>query len=215
MKKILLLTMMCFLALFGNVRAQETIEIGEDKTPAGGYNLPTYDFNQYSISQQIYTEAEMEGKTGNITDVSFRLSSSKSASVKRTYAVYIKSTDLTAFADGNSFFQLSESDKVFEGQVELPTAAGSWYTINFDTPFKYTGGNFMLCVYDKTGSQTSMSDFSMFYQYSTTENASIHKNAWGNTPLNVSSLSGGTVVASKNQIKLTFVAAEEEKATEE
>ena len=202
--------MMCFLALFGNVRAQETIEIGEDKTPAGGYNLPTYDFNQYSISQQIYTEAEMEGKTGNITDVSFRLSSSKSASVKRTYAVYIKSTDLTAFADGNSFFQLSESDKVFEGQVELPTAAGSWYTINFDTPFKYTGGNFMLCVYDKTGSQTSMSDFSMFYQYSTTENASIHKNAWGNTPLNVSSLSGGTVVASKNQIKLTFVAAEEE-----
>ena len=210
MKKILLLTMMCFLALFGNVRAQETIEIGEDKTPAGGYNLPTYDFNQYSISQQIYTEAEMEGKTGNITDVSFRLSSSKSASVKRTYAVYMKSTDLTAFADGNSFFQLSESDKVFEGQVELPTAAGSWYTINFDTPFKYTGGNFMLCVYDKTGSQTSMSDFSMFYQYSTTENASIHKNAWGNTPLNVSSLSGGTVVASKNQIKLTFVAAEEE-----
>ena len=72
MKKILLLTMMCFFALFGNVRAQETIEIGEDKAPVGGNFIPVNDFWEYSISQQIYTEAEMEGKTGNITDVSFR-----------------------------------------------------------------------------------------------------------------------------------------------
>ena len=69
MKKALLLTIMCVFALFGNVKAQETIEVGESKVIS--WSNPIVDYYNYSVCQQIYTAAELQGKTGVISRVVF------------------------------------------------------------------------------------------------------------------------------------------------
>ena len=211
MKKNLLLAIICAFTLFSNVIAQETtIEIGADKTPTSGYDfVPVYDYACYSISQQIYTSEEMGEVKGEITSVSFRLGYATTSTVTRRYAVYMVNTELSSFADGNSFVNLNDNNKVFEGDVVITNAANSWYTINFTEPFNYTGGNVLLCVYDKSGTQLS-SNFHSFYKFSVNYNASIYKTDWfGDSAFNVGNLSGGTTVQYKNQIKMTIIESED------
>ena len=69
MKK-LLLSLVCVLGLLGGLRAQEeTISIGSGD---GAINYsPTYVDSYYSVTQQIFTAAEMQNKSGKITSVTF------------------------------------------------------------------------------------------------------------------------------------------------
>ena len=172
MRKFLLITMMCLFGLF-TVNAQETpvdpenlyiVEIGADKNPnsSGNYYVPAYDYSPYAISQQIYTEEDMAGTVGKIYSVAFKLGMQRSA-VTRKYEVYITSTELEGF-EGYNYIALSETDKVFDGDVEILGTADSWYTINFDKPFDYTGGNIVLTVYDKTGTGNT-ANYHTFYKY--------------------------------------------------
>ena len=142
------------------------VEIGADKNPTVSYNyyVPVYDYAKYAMSQQIYTEEDMAGTVGKIYSVAFKLGNSRTA-VTRKYEVYITSTELDAF-EGNSFVELTETDKVFDGDVEISGVIDSWYTIVFDKPFNYTGGNFVITVYDKTGESLGNSGFHTFYRYS-------------------------------------------------
>ena len=70
-KKFILLMMTCLLGLFGTVKAQETITIGEGGTATDKY-VPTYMYYKYSITQQIYTSDDMQGVSGNITRMEFK-----------------------------------------------------------------------------------------------------------------------------------------------
>ena len=163
---------MCLFGLF-TVNAQETpvdpenlyiVEIGADKNPnsSGNYYVPVYDYSKYAMSQQIYTEEEMAGTVGKIYSVAFKVGMQRSA-VTRKYEVYLTSTELEGF-EGNNYIALSEADKVFDGDVEILGTADSWYTINFDKPFDYTGGNIVLTVYDKTGTGNT-ANYHTFYKY--------------------------------------------------
>ena len=142
------------------------VEIGADKNPTVSYNsyVPVYDYAKYAMSQQIYTEEDMAGTVGQIYSVAFKLGNSRTA-VTRKYEVYITSTELDAF-EGNSFVELTETDKVFDGDVEISGVIDSWYTIVFDKPFNYTGGNFVITVYDKTGESLGNYGYHTFYRYS-------------------------------------------------
>ena len=62
-------------------------------TSADSY-LPTYAYYKYSLTQQIYTAAEV-GQAGTITKIAFKVSNSKSTT--RTLDVYLKHTSKTAF----------------------------------------------------------------------------------------------------------------------
>ena len=140
------------------------VEIGADKNPnsSGNYYVPVYDYSPYAISQQIYTEEDMAGTVGKIYSVAFKLGMQRSA-VTRKYEVYITSTELEGF-EGYNYIALSEADKVFDGDVEIEGTANSWYTIVFDKPFDYTGGNFVISVYDKTGTGNT-ANYHTFYKY--------------------------------------------------
>ena len=170
MRKFLLITMMCVLGLFGAVNAQAPenlyiVEVGADKNPnsTNNFYVPVYDFSKYGMSQQIYTAEELGGTVGEIWSVAFKLGNARATSVTRQYEVYLTSTERSAF-DGNNFVALNETDKVFDGAVEISGVMDTWYTINFDQAFNYTGGNLVLAVYDKTG-ESNTQNFHYFYKF--------------------------------------------------
>ena len=184
----------------------EIFEVGADKNPVGGnYYLPVYDYSRYAMSQQIYLAEELAGNEGyNIYSVAFKLSSAKRDPMTRQYEVYVQSTELSAF-DGNNFVALTEADKVFDGEVEIEGSIDSWYTINFTTPFNYTGGNIVLTVYDKTGTMNSYT-YHRFYTYSATGRA-LYKQ--GSTAVDMLNLTTGSIQSNVNQIRFGFGFSEE------
>ena len=126
----------------------QAIEIGTDYSTHN--YLPTYNYYNYSMTEQIYTADEI-GMAGTITCVAFY---NEGAEKTRTLDFYLKATDKTAFSSKTDWITVSASDKVFSGEVTL--AANTWSYVNFTTPFEYDGtSNLVLVVDDNTGSYTS------------------------------------------------------------
>jgi hypothetical protein len=164
--------------------------------------LPTYAYYKYSLTQQIYTAAEV-GSAGAITAVAFKVSNSKSTT--RTIDLYLKHTSKTAFSSGTDWATCSNSDKVFSGSVAFN--ASGWTTITLTTPFEYDGeSNLLVCMDDNTGSYVSNSNNSpKFYVYSTSANRAlrIYSDDTNYNPASASSNSG-TQVTSNNQVTFTI-----------
>ena len=188
----------------------------EQQTPGGGSAtevtigsgsstnayLPTYAYYKYSLTEQIYTAAEI-GQAGTITAVSFKVSNSKSTT--RTVDLYLKHTTKTAFSSKTGWETLSSSDKVYSGSVTFN--ASGWTTITLSTPFVYNGtSNLIIGMDDNTGSYVSSSSNSpQFYVYSTGANRAlrIYSDNTNYNPASPTSYSG-TYVTSNNQIKLAM-----------
>ena len=162
--------------------------------------LPTYAYYNYSLTEQIYTAAEI-GQAGTITSVSFKVSNSKSTT--RTVDLYMKHTTKTAFSSKTGWESLSSSDKVYSGSVTFN--ASGWTTITLSTPFVYNGtSNLIIGMDDNTGSYVSSSSNSpKFYVYSTSANRAlrIYSDYTNYNPASPSSYSG-SYVTSNNQIVL-------------
>ena len=161
MKKALLLTVMCVLALFGNVRAQETIEVGTSSVLV--WNSPIVDYFNYSVCQQIYTAEELQGKTGLINRITFEHGTGGANT--RDIVVYMKNVDKKLFTSGQDWVEVTDADIVFDGAWSLPAAFSAnivTVAIDFTKNFEYTGGDLLLCIYDKTG--YGESNYNQFYQ---------------------------------------------------
>ena len=179
---------------------------GSDVTIGSGTStnayIPTYAWYDYSLSQQIYTSAEVGG-AGTITAVAFKVANSKSTA--RDIDVYLSHTSTNAFSSTSSWISQSTSYRVFSGNVNFN--ASGWTTITLDTPFEYNGtSNVLLTVDDNTGSYVSGSSNSpSFYVYSTSSSSAIYKYNDG-TNLTPASMSiTGTLLQSKNQVVFTKV----------
>ncbi len=174
-----------------------TVEIGEDKEPfaANNFHLPVYDFAQYALSQQIYTEEDFEDNLGAIHSVSFKLGNQRDA-VVRQYEVYMKHTDLDVF--NAAYVTMTEEDKVFDGSVDISGQMDSWYKITFDKPFDYAGGNVVLCVYDKTGVKLQTT-YHTFYRYNVEGSRAMYSQ--GPDPYDFSTLISGVALNYVNQVK--------------
>ena len=178
---------------------------GGDVTIGSGTNansyLPTYTYYNYSLTQQIYTSAEM-GDAGTITAVAFQVSNSKPAT--RTIDIYLSHTSNGSFSGTSAWVSQSTSNRVFSGSVDF--ASSGWTTITLDTPFEYNGtSNLLITVDDNTGSYiTGSSNNPSFYTYSTNStNRAIYKyNDY--TDYNPASMTtSGTLMAYNNQIVFT------------
>ena len=151
MKKLLLSAIVCVLAMFGTLKAQDK-EVVIDGT-VGSYTpfetrcAPLFVAVQYSISQQYYTAEEIGMEAGYIKSLSFKTGVWYEDDARRL-EVYMVNTEDATF-NGLDMVQVTNEDKVFSGNVTfLPN---SWATIEFDKYFNYTGGNVMVCVSDLTG----------------------------------------------------------------
>ena len=126
----------------------QAIEIGTDYSTHN--YLPTFNYYNYSMTEQIYTADEI-GMAGTINSIAFY---NEGAEKTRTLDFYLKATTKNSFSSKTDWITVSASDKVFSGEVTL--VANTWSFVNFTTPFEYDGtSNLVLVVDDNTGSYTS------------------------------------------------------------
>ena len=207
MKKTLLFVIMCVFALLGNVKAQEVIEVGQSSFPS--WLNPIADYFNYSVVQQIYTAEDLQGKTGTINKITFDLSTG--ATTTRDVVVYMKNIDKTAFSSATDWVEVSDADIVFDGSWALPATLTSIIevSIEFTKGFEYTGGDLLLCMYDKTGSAVTM-NYNQFYAYYNSDMAkrTLYCNSANAIDVNNISSVSGTTYAYTNYIKFTITANE-------
>ena len=126
------------------------VEIGEFTTTTTNTYLPSYNYYNYSLTQQIYTAEEI-GSAGTINWIAFY---NEGVEKTRTYDFYLKATEKTSFSSNDDWITVDASDKVFTGSVTM--ASATWTIINFTTPYEYDGtSNLVLVVDDNTGGYTS------------------------------------------------------------
>ncbi|MCR4809413.1 MAG: fibronectin type III domain-containing protein [Prevotella sp.] len=167
--------------------------IGEG-TATNNY-LPTYTFYNHSLTQQIYTAAEL-GEGGFILSVDFFCS----GAVTRNLDIYMVSTNKSSFESTTDWESVTSSDLVFSGEVTF--AAGDWTTIEFENPFEYNGdSNVVLVVDDNTGSYVTSPSFYVFDAAS--QALRVYSDGTDYDPSTPSSYEG-TVLSVKNRVRFAI-----------
>ena len=142
-----------------NVTVEQTYEITIGEGSSTSADLPFNMYYNYGLSEQLYTAQEIGVGACNINSVAFKL---VSGTASKTYAldVYMMNTDKTAITI-EDYVNVTSDDRVFSGNVNFTT--GDWTTIQFTTPFTYTGGNVLLVVDNNTGDYDGYSrNFAVF-----------------------------------------------------
>ncbi|MBO4752934.1 MAG: choice-of-anchor J domain-containing protein, partial [Bacteroidales bacterium] len=126
----------------------DTAYVGDYSQNETNQYLPSFNYYNYSLTQQIYEPCEI-GKTGNITSIAFY---NEGAVKTRTYDIYLVNTNRTAFTSTTDWMTVTDANRVFRGEVTM--AANTWTVIGFDTPFAYTGNNLAVIIDDNSGAYT-------------------------------------------------------------
>ena len=185
----------------------ENVIIGDGNSTTGV--LPIYSACAYSISQQIYTRAEI-GQTGNIKSVSFKYKSGLTTSCTRTVKVYLKHTAKELFTGTTDWVSMTDDDLVYNGDITVNAVADEWVRIKLDEPFEYKGNNLVVCVYDYTGTANDqitfaadeISEAKSLYYYSLYSASSLD-------PSNVNKTGYIPSPVKRNQIRFSFVTGNE------
>ena len=133
--------------------------------------LPAYLFASSSISQQIFTAAELS----NVPVIDgFRIyMTSSSATPDRQWDVYLDTTSRSSYGGVNDYIVPTTANRYFSGSVSL---SQGWVAVTFDSAFTVPAGmNVVLTVNDKTGTTgssrsfrtTTTSDTMSLYGYTT------------------------------------------------
>ena len=200
MKNRFLLSIVLMLACFSVARA-EVVTVGSGTDTNTGLPFPT-NWN-YCFSQQIYSSTEI-GRTGTITSIAFYAAESTTPTHYRNIRVYMTLTDKTSFSSSTDWETVSESDKVFSGNVSF--SMETWTTITLDTPFQYDGTkNLCITVNDVTGSYLN-STYWLSYSDGSKSIAWYNDNeAYDATSLSTATTAGAKVTRDyKSQVQLTF-----------
>jgi hypothetical protein len=110
--------------------------------------LPTNTYYNYSLTQQIFTAAELGLTTA--TDLSSVTFYNTGTAKTRNLTIYMVNTNKSSFQNATDWIVPTEADKVFSGRVEM---AVGMKTIYFNSAFTYDGSsNIAMIVDDNTGS---------------------------------------------------------------
>ena len=175
------------------------VMIGDGSSSTSEY-LPSYNYYNYTLSEQIYTSAELGG-AGIITSIAFY---NEGAEKTRTYDFYMKNTTKNTFTGATDWITVTSSDKVFSGSVTM--VANDWTTITFSTPFVYDGtSNVVLVADDNTGTYTNSPHMACRVFTATSQALYAYNDNTNFNPLSppTSSSTNNAVLSKKNQIILT------------
>ena len=179
---------------YGAPGAEENHVIGTG-TNTNNY-LPSYNFYNYSFTEQIYTVAEVGG-SGIINSIAFYNNGSEKT---RTIDVYLMETDKSSFSSSTDWVAVSESQKVYSGSTTF--SVGQWTVLTFSTPFTYSGnGNLLVVVDDNTGSYASSPHAAYLVSDATAQTLRVYSDDINYSPSNPSSYNG-TIMSVKNNIQL-------------
>ena len=109
-------------------------------------NVPFNNWDNYALTQHIYTADELGNQAGKITSIDLRETSTNDC--RRTMDIYLVNTDKSNFENATDWIKVTEADKVFSGQVDFPE--DDWATVTFDTPFMYDGTSNLAIIFDVT-----------------------------------------------------------------
>ncbi len=171
MKRLILFTMMCLFGFIGSINAQTTanLVIGAEGTDSST-GIPTNEYYNYSISQQIYTAEEMRELSGTITSIAFKQSDNSART--RNLAIYLLNTTKDSFQNTSDWVSVTSEDLVWGGNIDYPGVADEWIEFQLQKPFEYTGENLLVCVCDNSGNWQYTASF---YTYSTgSDRRAIH-----------------------------------------
>ena len=188
----------------GGGGGEGVVSIGDPTNNSG--QLPIHAYYEYSYSQQIYTQAEIDPDgtlAGSmITKIAFK--QSNSYAMERSVVVYMQNTNTSSFRTNTSWINVTDASKVFEGTITTP-GQNQYLEIRLDTPLEYTGGNLLISVFDNTGKWTSA--YPRFYCYATdSRSLQVHSTQQTFDPKNMGG--GGNDLSLNNTIDITFEAAE-------
>ena len=162
--------------------------------------LPVNTYYNYSLTQQIYTSAEI-GQAGDIYSVAFYNTSDPG---DRNIDIYMVHTGKDAFSNNNDWTAVSFDNRVFSGSVTFK--ANEWTTIEFPIPFAYNGvDNLLIVVDDNTGTYDHSRYFSVFD--APNQAVRVYSDNTNYDPANCGAYTG-TLQAVKNQIVIGFVPGE-------
>ena len=179
--------------------AQTIVEIPTTGGTTGNSYLPSYSFYNYSLTQQIYTAAEI-GMPGTINSVAFYNDGSTKT---RSYTMYMVNTSKQSFTNSTDWITVTAADKVFTGSVTMTGSA--WTTIQLDSAFVYDGAsNLAIIMDDNTGSYSS--GMSCYVFDATGMALRVYSDGTNYDPMAPSGYSG-TVMDVKNHIKLDITPA--------
>ena len=161
--------------------------------------LPSFSFYNYSLTQQIYTAEEI-GRMGAINSVAFF---NGGATKTRIYNIYLVHTEKTSFDNANDWIAVSETDKVFGGEVTM--AVDDWTTIPFNKTWLYDGtSNLVLVVDDNTGSYTGSPHMACrVFGTGSSQAIRVYSDGINYNPFEPTQYDG-TLLTEKNQITLGF-----------
>ena len=174
------------------------IVIGNESSTTTSTYIPEYHYYNYSLSEQIFTPAEIAA--GTYSSISFYLTQGKSG-MTRNVDIYLKETSKSEFTSTSDWESASGAQLVYSGSYS-PAEAG-WMTIDFNSNFTYSGtDNLMLIFYDKTGSYVGSPYATYKTSPSAASNMSLYKyqDATGIDPMNMTI--AGTRLSVHNVIKL-------------
>ena len=174
--------------------------VGDHSDNTSNY-LPSYSYFNYSLSEQIYTANEI-GTAGVIRGIAFYNAGTQAKT--RTFDIYMKTTEKTAFASQTDWISASVTDKVFSGSVTI--RPGKWTPIVFNTPFTYNGtSNIVLIVDDNTGDYTSSPHMACrVFNVNDNKALRIYSDNTDYDP-NDPSVYNGILMSMKNQIQFDFL----------
>ncbi|MBQ7527116.1 MAG: choice-of-anchor J domain-containing protein [Bacteroidaceae bacterium] len=173
-RKTLLMTLLMLIG-FSMANAVE-VEVGTMETNKLTNQFPTNPYFAYSLSQQIYTGAELGITSSTITSISFyRDWTSETIDQLRMSGLrlYLKLTTKSQFDSDTDMVPVEESDLYWSGTLSAPAVDyKGWVTINLDKPFPYDGSNLLVCFYDPNPSKAE-SNTNRFYYVPTSANTAL------------------------------------------
>lgn len=173
--------------------------------------FPTNPYTAYSLTEQIYTPAEI-GTNGSITSISFyRDWTSESVDELNMpgLKLYMKHTTSSRFNNNTDMIALNESNLVWEGNFTAPSVDyKGWVTIELDEPFQYNGTDNLLIAFYDTNPQKTEANTNKFYYVTTTENSALAYYSNDVVPdlSSINSYSGSTMpMKAHNYVKFNIV----------
>ena len=181
-----------------NFESFDGLIIGDGSTNTN-YYLPSYSFYCHSLTQQIYTPADIEW-TGAILSLGFY---NDGGTKTQSYDIYMVNTDKTSFTSNYDWIPVTEEDLVFSGTVTM--VSGGWTTIPLDNQFVYEGSsNLAIIIDNNTGSYTGSPHMACrVFGTDEVQAIRVYNDETNYDPFNPFDYSG-TLYAEKNQIRLAF-----------
>lgn len=150
--------------------AENVFQVGEGTaTSSGANNIPITNYI-YNYSQQIITGYEYNlsgGGVGPITKIRYYVTTLGDLPKWKDWTVYMGHTTKSSFESTSDWIPMTELTEVFNGVITA--TANNWFEITLETPFDYTGGNFVIAVYENSPGYSSPN----FRKYTATANQGI------------------------------------------